>query len=282
MPHKTFKFEVKAEGEDAGRFTGRASVYGVVDSYNDVVMPGCFADFLAANGPRIKVLSQHDPSNAIGIAELSDTDTALLANGQLVLDLASARDEYIRLKNGLIDGISIGYDVAPGGASFDADGIRRLHKLNLWEISLVTFPANTFARVTDVKHGVKFVSNLQTAMQYLATAIARHQRHMDGSEVTDEASQRQMMDEMMAAAMAIDNEFGDGGTGMGQMAALLAEIKTGRKASSAEIARVKHVLSLAQDILATVESPAADESSASLKALITTVKDLRGFVAAHQ
>ena len=57
---------------------------------------------------------------------------------------------YTRLQNGLIDGISIGYEVPDGGSSYE-NGVRQLQEITLWEISLVTFPANTFARVTDVK-----------------------------------------------------------------------------------------------------------------------------------
>jgi len=83
-------------------------------------------------------------------ALLADSSSALLAEGQLVLDLPSAKDMYTRLKNDLIDGISIGYEVPPDGARFN-NGVRELHEIKLWEISLVTFPANTFARVTDIK-----------------------------------------------------------------------------------------------------------------------------------
>lgn len=145
---KAFKFDVKAKEDAAGSFTGRASVYGVVDAYNDVVMPGAFARHLSENGNRIKVLNQHDPRDPIGYAELSDSDTALLANGKLLLDLQSAKDMYVRLQNDLIDGISIGYEVAKEAYN---SGVRQLHEIKLWEISLVTFPANQFARVTDVK-----------------------------------------------------------------------------------------------------------------------------------
>jgi HK97 family phage prohead protease len=145
---KAFKFAVKAAADAAGQFAGRASVYGVVDSYHDVVMPGAFTKFLQGNGSRIKVLNQHDPSDPIGYAELTDSDTALLASGQLVLDLPSAKDMYTRLQNDLIDGISIGYEVVDQDYN---NGVRQLKEISLWEISLVTFPANSLARVTGVK-----------------------------------------------------------------------------------------------------------------------------------
>jgi uncharacterized protein len=147
---KSFKYDVKAAADASGQFSGRASVYGVVDSYNDVVMPGAFNETLKANGGRIVVLNQHNPSDPIGFATLSDSELSLDASGQLVLDLQSAKDAYTRLQNKLIDGISIGYEIPPGGDSY-VGGVRQLNQIKLWEISLVTFPANSFARVTDVK-----------------------------------------------------------------------------------------------------------------------------------
>jgi HK97 family phage prohead protease len=145
---KAFKFDAKAAEDKLGQFSGRASVYGVVDSYNDVVMPGAFTKSLEALAGRIPVLNQHNPSDVIGYASLKDSDTALLADGQLVLELASAKDAYTRLQHGLIDGISIGYEVLSDAY---VNGVRQLQEIKLWEISLVTFPANAFARVTDVK-----------------------------------------------------------------------------------------------------------------------------------
>jgi uncharacterized protein len=144
--------DIKAKEDEPGKFAGRASVYGVVDSYGDVVMPGAFTKHLQASGNRIKVLAQHDPSDVIGLATLSDKIDALwIEEAKLVLDLPSAKDMYTRLTNGLIDGISIGYEVMPGGATFNKQGIRELHDIKLWEVSLVTWPANAFSLVTDVK-----------------------------------------------------------------------------------------------------------------------------------
>lgn len=162
---KAFRFDVKADESKTGEFAGRASVYGVVDSYGDVVMPGAFTASLAELGGRIKVLNQHNPMDAIGIATLSDTDTALVAEGSLVLDLQSAKDAHTRLKHGLIDGISIGYEVKKDG--YDK-GVRQLHEIKLWEISLVTFPANQFARVTDVKSALERYADLPLVQNVLS------------------------------------------------------------------------------------------------------------------
>ena len=152
VKYKTFQFgEVKAKDEQAGHFTGLASVYGVVDYGGDVVVAGAFTDTLTKNGNRCKILSQHMHAKTIGDAVLEDTPEGLrVAEGRLVLDLEDAKQEYIRLKEGLLDGLSIGYHVMPGGESYER-GIRKLLKLELHEISLVTFPMNPHSRVDGVK-----------------------------------------------------------------------------------------------------------------------------------
>jgi len=169
---KAFKFEAKAS-EVAGHFTGRASVYGVIDAYNDVVMPGAFTKTLEDHGGRIVVLSQHDPSEPIGFAELEDTKQSLNASGALVLDLQSAKDAYVRLQNGLIDGLSIGYEVVKDNFQ---NGVRQLHEIKLWEVSLVTFPANQFARVTDVKSEIARLLQGKDVDSQVSTALQQASR----------------------------------------------------------------------------------------------------------
>lgn len=149
LEYRSFLLSDAKAKDEPGKFTGKASVYGVIDSYGDVVMPGAFTKTLAERGSEIVVLSQHDPTNSIGKAQLADSaDALLITDGRLELELASARDEYIRLKSGLITGISIGY--VTRDARFE-QGVRQLTEIDLWEVSLVTFPANDFARVTGVK-----------------------------------------------------------------------------------------------------------------------------------
>lgn len=176
---KAFKFDVKASADKAGHFAGRASVYGVVDHHNDVVMPGAFAKHLAEFGNRIKVLNQHNPNDPIGMAELSDSDTALLAEGSLVLDLQSAKDMHTRLVNGLIDAMSIGYEVLDEAYS---NGVRQLKAIKLWEISLVTFPANTFARVTDVKSMLFDAHQQERFIQQVAAEVKAGRRISSATE----------------------------------------------------------------------------------------------------
>jgi Escherichia/Staphylococcus phage prohead protease len=146
---RTRNLEFKLQSLDqAGRISGLASVYGNVDSYGDVVVRGAFDQTLAKKNKRV-VLWQHDPSEPIGVATLTDTPAGLRCEMQLELELMKARDAYTRVKKGLIDGISIGYSTVKDSVR---SGVRQILELELWEVSLVTFPANTLARVDGVKH----------------------------------------------------------------------------------------------------------------------------------
>ncbi|MGY3609920.1 MULTISPECIES: HK97 family phage prohead protease [unclassified Bradyrhizobium] len=153
MKTKDFAFKVKS-ADDAGQIEGYASVFGVRDSYNEVVTPGAFADSLAKHqreGTYPLMLWQHNPDEPIGVwNELVDDGKGLYGKGQLLQGVRRADEALIMLKAGAIQGMSIGYrevDVEPA----DAGGPRKLLKLDLLEASIVSFPANRRARVESVK-----------------------------------------------------------------------------------------------------------------------------------
>lgn len=137
--------------EENGVFAGYGSVFNIVDSQRDMVLPGAFEESVSGNGQRIKLLWQHDAKEPIGvIEELREDAQGLYVRGRLLLQVARAREAYALLKEGVLSGLSIGY--SPVRYRLDADsGVRLLSKVDLWEISLVTFPANDAARVTVVK-----------------------------------------------------------------------------------------------------------------------------------
>ena len=147
---KSFAFADMAVDADEkpGRFTGKAAVYGNVDSYRDVIVPGACTESIAEKAGEIVVLCQHDSHNSIGMAVLSDSPSALLCDGQLELELMAARETYVRMQRKMLTGISIGYETLE--ETYEGK-VRYLKKIRLHEISLVTFPANTRARVTGVK-----------------------------------------------------------------------------------------------------------------------------------
>lgn len=128
---------------------GHASVFGRVDQGRDMVLPGAYAASLAAAtkaGRRIKMLWQHDPTAPIGVwDEIREDATGLWVKGRLLTEVERGREAAALLAAGAIEGLSIGYRTVR--ADRDAQGVRRLAEVDLWEVSLVTFPMQAEARV---------------------------------------------------------------------------------------------------------------------------------------
>lgn len=135
-----------------GRIRGYASLFGVMDLGRDVVLPGAFRDSLQRRGAEgIRLLWQHQPSEPIGRWEQVQEDRrGLLVEGQLDLSMPRARDLFGLIQRGALDGLSIGYR-SESERRDPATGIRNLERIDLWEVSLVTFPLLPQARLLDVK-----------------------------------------------------------------------------------------------------------------------------------
>lgn len=156
MEYKYAPLEVKATGA-SGRFEGYGSIFNNVDQGDDVVMPGAFDQSLAdfkAGIRKPKMLWQHNPSQPIGVwEEMSADDKGLYLKGRFTEGVALAQEAYALMKDGVLDGLSIGYKTLEAAPFEHQDGeiVRALKKVQLWEVSVVTFPMNTEATVTDVK-----------------------------------------------------------------------------------------------------------------------------------
>lgn len=151
---RTFDLDVKAVAE-SGTFTGYGSVFGVVDSYGEVVAPGAFKNSLAAlaeKGRSLPVLWQHRTWEPIGDwTSLKEDDHGLQGEGCLWLeDAINARVAYRGMKSKSITGLSIGYYVIRASYN-EKTGIRTLEELELVEVSIVTVPANDDARIDAIK-----------------------------------------------------------------------------------------------------------------------------------
>lgn len=141
---------ISAVAQD-GVFEGYASLFGVVDLGRDVVERGAFSRSLERRDARsVRMLWQHDPHQPIGtwLTILEDA-RGLKVRGRLNLAVARARELHALMREGGLDGLSIGYRVVKSRAG--ASGARRLLELDLWEISLVTFPMLPGARIDAVK-----------------------------------------------------------------------------------------------------------------------------------
>lgn len=157
--HLPCRFELKRlatqrteEGSELGVFEGVASTFGQPDLIGDVIERGAFRASLD-RGHSIKMLWQHDPRTPIGVWDrVSETPAGLAVKGRLVLAVQQARETLALLRAGAVDALSIGFSVPKGGAVVDREtSLRRLTTIDLWEISVVTFPANARARIHRVK-----------------------------------------------------------------------------------------------------------------------------------
>jgi HK97 family phage prohead protease len=145
-----FSLQLKSLEPD-GRFAGYASVFDVVDDQRDTIRPGAFRHTLGGRGADIKLLWQHQADEPIGVFDhIFEDGRGLYVEGRLLLEVQRAREAHALLKAGAISGLSIGY--SPVRYTIDAQsGVRVLSAVQLWEVSLVTFPANHASRVTVVK-----------------------------------------------------------------------------------------------------------------------------------
>ncbi|WIA58680.1 HK97 family phage prohead protease [Sphingobium sp. WTD-1] len=141
---RDFSLSIKADAvKEDGTFEGYGSVFGVTDSYGEIVAAGAFTNSLKeiqAKGRPVPVLWQHQTSAPIGIYEaLSEDEHGLKVSGRLLIDdVPKAKEAHALLKAGAVSGLSIGYWVRE--SSYDEKtGIRTLIKLDLVEVSLVTF-----------------------------------------------------------------------------------------------------------------------------------------------
>lgn len=163
MEYKSAAFELKAEPDAEGVFEGYASVFDVIDQGLDVVKPGAFAKTLAS-GRKVKMLWQHDQSQPIGVWEhVAEDERGLFVRGRLVKGVRQADEAGELLKAGAMDSMSIGYRVKE--ASDEAGGrIRALDELELYEVSLVTFPMLPDAQITAVK-SIKTIRDFERALR---------------------------------------------------------------------------------------------------------------------
>ena len=147
---KYCSFDAQAGLKKGAEIAGYASVFGASDQGGDIVQKGAYAPCLkklTTSGRRVKMLWQHDPTRPIGVwDEVREDGHGLFVKGRILTDVALGKEALALVKAGAIDGLSIGYRTIRAEKS--ANGARLLHELELWEVSLVTFPMLPEARVS--------------------------------------------------------------------------------------------------------------------------------------
>lgn len=173
MQSKTFTVQIKAagpaEGLEEGQFTAYASIFGNEDSYGDIVVKGAFLESLAAwaaSGDVIPVLWGHDSwdpfSNIGGVVTAAEDEKGLLVTAQLDLDNPKAQQVYKLIKGKRINQMSFAYDVVVSERQVepdDGDVIVLLQKLNLFEVSVVMYGANTETEILAVKTNARALAD---------------------------------------------------------------------------------------------------------------------------
>ena len=149
LEHKFARFGDGLSVSEDAVIEGYASLFGQTDQGGDVVQRGAYARSLAelaAEGRRVKMLWQHDPAHPIGVwDEVREDARGLFVKGRLLQSTQTGREAAALIAAGAIDGLSIGYRTSK--ASKTDKGQRLLTELELWEVSLVTFPMLSSARV---------------------------------------------------------------------------------------------------------------------------------------
>lgn len=128
-----------------GRFAGYASVFNRVDAGGDMVMPGAFARSLLKRHGRVRLLFQHDPKEPVGIWDtIAEDSHGLHVRGRLIGGVERADALRRLIENRALDGLSIGFRTVRATRE---GGTRKLWQIDLFEISIVTFPMMEDARI---------------------------------------------------------------------------------------------------------------------------------------
>lgn len=147
-----FEFKFSDAKDQPGYFEGYASVYNVMDGGGDIATKGMFTKSLKSRpAGKVKMLYQHSVAAPIGVwDEIREDSKGLFVRGHLLLEVPEAKTVHTLMLAGALDGMSIGFRTKDADIN-RSTGARVLKQVDLWEISIVTFPMNTEATVTAVK-----------------------------------------------------------------------------------------------------------------------------------
>lgn len=214
MSRLAFPLEVKLadDGAATGTIEGYGSVFGLLDRGGDIVMPGAFKASLAAwkkQKALPPMLWQHDPYTPVGVwTDATEDEKGLKLTGQLVMEVPAASSARALIAAGAVKGLSIGYRTQ----DYEIDrptGARRLKKVDLWEISLVTFPMLPEAQISGVKsfdpraleQQLRTDCNLSSAAAVKAVAIVK-QHLRDGGDQPEPEPRDGLKDLLMSLRRA--------------------------------------------------------------------------------
>ena len=181
LERKFARFGDTLDVQDGTRIEGYASLFGSTDQGGDVVTKGAYAASLkraASDGRKIKMLWQHDPTQPIGVwDEVREDADGLWVKGRILEATQKGREAAALIEAKAIDGLSIGYRTVK--AAKNDKGQRLLKELDLWEVSLVTFPMLPSARVaakSDASEDDQLMRDLAAAFRGARAVLADDER----------------------------------------------------------------------------------------------------------
>ncbi|MHB2265911.1 HK97 family phage prohead protease [Aliihoeflea sp. PC F10.4] len=172
--------DVAIEGvEDDGTFEGYASLFDRVDMSRDIVERGAFSSAIARRGAGgIRMLFQHDPAQPIGAwTSIAEDEYGLKVRGRLSPGSEKAREVRALIRDGALDGLSIGFKVVRGRTD-PKTGIRHIRQADLWEISVVTFPMQEGARISLKGNGLPTTRQFERWLTRDAQLTRKEARHV--------------------------------------------------------------------------------------------------------
>lgn len=151
-----FHFDIKSV-EKNGTIEGYGSVFNVKDHDGEIVAPGAFTeslDWYRDKGLKVPMLWMHQSYEPLGAwDEAKEDGHGLFLRGKMLIEeVPAAREKHALAEAGALSGLSIGFRTQKSRNDLERNAVV-IEKLRLWEVSLVTFPANDDARVTAVKAG---------------------------------------------------------------------------------------------------------------------------------
>ena len=158
--------ELKFSDDGSGEFSGYGSVFGSLDTKLDTILEGAYAEAIAAGMPKMFVNHAHLMIPPGDWVEAKEDSIGLLLRGVIDLKHHLGPSLHSAMKRGAMDGLSIGFNV-PKGGSKKVDGARVIKKIDLVEVSVVTFPADSAARITSVKAEINEIDSIRDAELFL-------------------------------------------------------------------------------------------------------------------
>lgn len=175
MYHKTLSLndcQIKTDVE-AGRFSGYASVFNKIDSYGDTILPGAYKQTLEKNGLPKMFLQHESWELPIGKwIKAKEDEYGLFVEGELTPGMSRANDASAALKHETLDGLSIGYRLHKEDYENSKEARLIKNVSLLAEISLVVYPADSFARVdlASVKSSIESIESIRDFENFLRDA----------------------------------------------------------------------------------------------------------------